>query len=442
MPRKHLGDHELRARSVNNEPDGIGVDTDKGNSRPFPSVNGRLPQGGGLTTEMKITWMSNAPWCASGYGNQTRLFCTRLKESGHDVSIIALWGLEGGMLTWNGIPTYPKGLATWSNDIAAAHTVNAGSDILITLFDAWPLVPEQLQQHGVRWIPWYPVDMDPIPPAVARNVGKAYDRIVFSKFGQRMTEQAGMSCHYVPHGVDTKVFRPLDQAEARKSIGWPNDKFIIGMVAANKGNPSRKALAEHLLAFKKLHDKHDDTLLYLHTSSGANGEYGGINLPQLALELGLERAVFYADQYNYHMGYPDPYMVAMYNSLDVHALASMGEGFGIPIVEAQACGCPVIVGDWTANGELCFSGWKVARKDASPYYTPIGSYQFVPGVDALAECMENAYRMNGNQDYRNRARDGALAYDADKVLEKYWMPVLAKIAENIEDKPKMELVKF
>ena len=346
------------------------------------------------------------------------------------------------MLTWNGIPVYPKGLATWSNDIAAAHTVHAGSDILVTLFDAWPLVPEQLQQHGVRWIPWYPVDMDPIPPAVARNVGKAYDRIVFSKFGQRMTEQAGLSCHYVPHGVDTKTFRPLDQAEARKSIGWPEDKFIIGMVAANKGNPSRKALAEHLMAFKKLHDKHDDTLLYLHTSSGANGEYGGINLPQLALELGLERAVFYADQYNYHMGYPDPYMVAMYNSLDVHALASMGEGFGIPIVEAQACGCPVIVGDWTANSELCFSGWKVARKDASPYYTPIGSYQFVPGVDALAECMENAYRMNGNQDYRKRARDGALAYDADKVLEKYWTPVLAKIAENIEDKPQMELVKF
>ena len=211
------------------------------------------------------------------------------------------------MLTWNGIPVYPKGLATWSNDIAAAHTVHAGSDILVTLFDAWPLVPEQLQQHGVRWIPWYPVDMDPIPPAVARNVGKAYDRIVFSKFGQRMTEQAGMSCHYVPHGVDTKTFRPLDQADARKSIGWPNDKFIIGMVAANKGNPSRKALAEHLMAFKKLHDKHDDTLLYLHTSSGANGEYGGINLPQLALELGLERAVFYADQYKRYATYVRSY---------------------------------------------------------------------------------------------------------------------------------------
>jgi glycosyltransferase involved in cell wall biosynthesis len=144
----------------------------------------------------------------------------------------------------------------------------------------------------------------------------------------------------------------------------------------------------------------------------------------------------------YHMGYPDHYMNAMYNALDVHALASMGEGFGIPIVEAQACGCPVIVGDWTANSELCFSGWKVDRKDAAPYYTPIGSYQFVPLVGALAECMELSYRMKGNADYRKRARDGAMAYDADKVLEKYWLPTLKEIEDNLAYKPDMQLVKF
>jgi FkbM family methyltransferase len=40
--------------------------------------------------------------------------------------------------------------------------------------------------------------------------------------------------------------------------------------------------------------------------------------------------------------------------------------------------------------------------------------------------------MKGNEDYRKRARDGALAYDADKVAEKYWKPVLEKIAAKIE----------
>lgn len=337
---------------------------------------------------------------------------------------------------------YPKGIGQWSNDIAAAHTTHFQGDILISLFDAWPLVPEQLQQHGVRWIPWYPVDMEPIPPPVAKSVGKAYDRIVFSKFGQRMTEEAGMTCHYVPHGVDTKIFRPMDRIEARKAIGWPLDKFVIGMVAANKGTPSRKALPEHLQAFALFVQKHPDALLYLHTTAGQNGEYGGVNLPELAGKLGITKNIFYADQYLLHMGFPDNYMVAAYNAMDVHALASMGEGFGIPTVEAQACGCPVIVGDWTAGEELCFSGWQISKKDASRFYTNIGSFQYIPHVSALADAFEQAYRFSGNTDYRKRARDGALYYDADKVAEKYWKPVLAEIAQKIEDKPAVELVRF
>jgi len=391
---------------------------------------------------MKINWMSNAPWVSSGYGCQTRINVPRIIKMGHEVVITALWGLEGGVLNWNGIQVYPKGLQQWSCDIAAAHTVNAKAQILMTLFDSWALQPDNLQQFGIRWIPWFPIDMDPAPPPVLKNVAKAFDRIVFSKFAVKMMADADLTCHYVPHGIETDVYKPVAQDEARKALGWPTDKFIYGMVAANKGQPARKALAEHLMAFAQVSKKHDDVLLYLHTSAGIHGEYGGINLPEMAEQLGISKSVVYCDQYNYHLGFPDQYMMWVYNSLDVHVLCSMGEGFGIPIVEAQACGCPVIVGDWTATGELCFSGWKMEKKDAAKLYTQIGSYQFMPDVNVLAELMETAYRFKGNNDYRKRARDGALQYDADKVTEKYWKPVLKLIEESIEDKTPVKLVKF
>ena len=57
---------------------------------------------------MKINWFSNAPWAASGYGVQTKLFAPRLKEAGHEIGITAFYGLEGSVINWNGIQIYPR----------------------------------------------------------------------------------------------------------------------------------------------------------------------------------------------------------------------------------------------------------------------------------------------------------------------------------------------
>ena len=74
------------------------------------------------------------------------------------------------------------------------------------------------------------------------KLAQAWKRIAMSKFGVEETHKAGLDCMYVPHGVDTNVFKPGDKAEARQRLGLPQDKFIVGTVAMNKGNPSRKAV--------------------------------------------------------------------------------------------------------------------------------------------------------------------------------------------------------
>jgi glycosyltransferase involved in cell wall biosynthesis len=114
--------------------------------------------------------------------------------------------------------------------------------------------------------------------------------------------------------------------------------------------------------------------------------------------------------------------------MDVHALVSMGEGFGIPTLEAQSCGTPVIVSGWTASQELCFSGEAVDVKHSYRYWTPLASYQWLPNPGAIAAAFERAYTRPGS---REKARKGALEYDADLVMQKYWTPVLAEIAEDV-----------
>jgi glycosyltransferase involved in cell wall biosynthesis len=253
-----------------------------------------------------------------------------------------------------------------------------------------------------------------------------------------MCDNAGLDYTYVPHGIETTIYKPEDRTKAREITKLPADAFIIGMIAANKGAPSRKGFQQQFEAFKEFHAAHKDTILYVHTAKAEHGENGGVNLGELAAYLGLREGIdiFFPDQYQNLMGFPDEYVNSLYNSFDVLSSVSMGEGFGIPIVEAQSAGCPVIVGDWTAMSELCFSGWAIPKGEAEPVWTPIGAYQYSVHSHALAQRFEVAYTKKNNLMYRERARKGALEYDADAVYKKYWQPTLAAIADKIANEPK------
>lgn len=385
---------------------------------------------------MRISFLSNSPWTPTGYGQQLKLVAPRLKTLGHAVSIQAFHGHAGSPIDWNGIMVYGVVAHPFGMDVMSAHANNFKADFIMTNFDAWVMEPNML--FDKRWVAWFPIDSEPCPPAVIEKVKQAWHRIIWTEHAKREMDKIGLDYDYVPYGVDTKVFAPLDRVQARKTTLLPDDKFIVGQVAMNKGYPPRKAFYQNIAAFKMLHDKHPDTLLYMHTLDGVrpNGECIDLAAYCRALGLVVSKDVIFADQYSYAAGlYPDDALAVLYNAMDVHMLVSMGEGFGMPQLEAQACGTPVICGDWTTMPELCFSGWKVARKDAIPYWTLQNTFQFLPRTEAIADKLEQAYKASGNIDYQKRAREGAMKYDIDKIVEKYWVPTLANIEKKLTETP-------
>lgn len=392
---------------------------------------------------MKIVWNSVAPWIGTGYGQQTAIFTPRIKALGHEVIISAFAGIEGTITSWGGMKVYPGDISKlnkWALKRYVAREAENGdlrSVQVITLQDVWTWLEANYggiaDYEGLKIASWCPVDHDPVPPGVIRALRTFDSRpIAMSRFGQRALQQFEFDPMYVPHGIDTKILKPLGpeaRENTRKVMDIPQDAFLFGMVANNNGqNPPRKAFPQVFEAFAMFAQHHDDAYLYMH--SDMYGLNQGLNLLALAEVYGIQRRVRWVASDPYWLGeIGHSHMAALYSSMDCLLCPSYGEGFGIPIIEAQACGTPVIVTNWTAMPELVGAGWTV---DGDPWYNPgAGSRWKLVSIMDLVEKMELAYAERDNEHLRKKARVFAEQYDADMIAETYWKPVLEEL-----DKPR------
>ena len=388
---------------------------------------------------MKIaaTWHSNSPHTLTGYGTQTRQVVSRMIADGHKIMVAANYGVEAAVTEVDGIPTFPRGYDMWNNDVVGPYFDDWKSQhpgfhhMQFTLFDVH--IYDSPRFDNIQTASWVPIDHMPAPPRVLEFLRKpTVTPIAMSKFGKQMIEDAGIACEYAPHAIETSIFKPVGRVKVngkmmtgRDIMGLPEDAYVVGMFNANKGvNPSRKAWAENFLAFGIFAQSHPDAILYVH--SDRDGALGGVKLPQLATACGIRpEQIKFVNQYAFRMGIPAEGLAALYSSTDVALLASMGEGFGITSIEAQACGTPVIVNDFTAQPELVGDGWIV---DGQPWWDEMQRAWFnVPFVSSIVDALEEAYRQGHGRSAKAErfVKDN---YDADAVYAKFWRPMLERFA--------------
>lgn len=383
---------------------------------------------------MKIAWASNAPWAPTGYGQQTAQMLPRLQAAGHDVAAIANYGLYGSVLEWEGVKVYPAG-SDWSNDTIPAHAFhhfNGDPGLLIALYDAWTLRnPVYAEMNMAVWVP---IDHVPAPPMVAAHFqDHGSTPIAMSRFGEKQLRAYGLNPLYAPHGIDTKVFTPTPTAEAKKILGLPADKFLVGMVSTNNSSPIiRKAYPEAFAAFAMFNHAHEDTLLYVHAHNRAR--LNGADLTSLANGRGIQpESMLFVDEYRYLSGgISQRELALLYSAFDVLLFPSMGEGFGIPAIEAQACGTPVIVTDFSAQTELVApgAGFLVGSQ---PFWDTAQNADFcIPFIEEIHQALEFAYQNREMlEEAGPKARAFAELYDADRVFSEYWVPVLASLEGDL-----------
>lgn len=397
-----------------------------------------------MTDRPRLLWHSNSPTAPTGYGVQTALFCPLLNED-YEVAISCFYGLEGSRAAWHGMPLLPGLGGNFGAEYMPVHAAEWGggdprNTLTFTLMDVWVLPPALMEQLGGNLICWVPVDHDPAPPAVLNFLkDSGATPIAMSRFGQEAL--SSVKALYCPHGVDTEAYKPVPQAEARERVGAPADAFLVGMIAANKGRPSRKGFQYAFEAFRKFLDKHENSYLYLHTSLKHEWMQGE-DLMSLAEYLGIpaqpgdpNARILWADQYRLHFDPHRPSQLAqIISTFDVLLNPCMGGGFEIAQLEAAACGIPSITTDFTAMPESAGpTPWKVGGKE---FWTGQNSMNLMADPGELLAALEECHAMPAKQRraLSRRLRRHAEKYDAPRVYEEHMLPSIKKAEKRIHNR--------
>lgn len=379
---------------------------------------------------MHLLWISDSPDTPSGFGNVTRFVCGGLARRGYQVSILG-WQATAPY-DWNGCAVYPPGGDPLGGDAFYQFLIRRRPDAVIALGDVWwlphfaaPHVRRQMELTDTPWILYFPIDGDTEGEGLPRSwvdlLREVDIPIAMSRYGQRIVQRHGIGCEYIPHGVDLDVFSPPpDREHAKAAIGAPG-RFVI---LSDSRNQPRKMLPRLLDVFARFAAGRPDALLHLHTDPEDEFTQSGIYSYDVRADV---RALGLDDQVRFTPGLktvakgglPLRDLAAYYRAADVHLLASSGEGFGLPTLQAAAAGAvpmacaysasmelveghgePIAVEDWTANE----FGIRRALIDIEDAARRLGRY-----YDDRALLREHS----------GRSREFAAAYGWEQVLDRW-----------------------
>lgn len=383
---------------------------------------------------MRLLWFSATPECNSGYGNTTRYMMSWLTQQGHYVAAATKHPMALRFRMWDVPGTDQKRpiLCGTNMDVLNDEVMDVWNmDACISMFDVWGL-KKAIKRH----IPWIPIDTENVSEKIIKVVKDCPMIIAMTQHGKRELERYELEPEYAPIGFDPEVFKPSPDlaGEFREALIWkdglkPDDMFLIGTVGLNYPD-DRKGFVLLLQAFKAFREKHPEARLYLHTQ--ANKENEGINYARIAHELGVMDYVAWANPAQFWFGsYTPEELAAVYSAFDVFCLPTRGEGFGMPVIEAQACGTPVIVSDNTSGPELCKTGWLIGTDSDDYVYTGLNTWRVQPKPSEVVAALEKSFPVilkTGNDLLDRKFAVAAVSeYQWPNVWEKHWKPIIDKI---------------
>ena len=319
-----------------------------------------------MSDKIKILTIGDHPMSPSGVGTQTKYIIEGMLKTGK-YQFVSF----GGAIKH---PNYqPMKTNEWGDDwiiwpvdgYGSADQVRAmldqqRPDILWFMTDprfyTWLWSIENEIRNRVPMVYYHVWDNYPYP-TFNRNFYLSNDHIAcISKLTYDIVQTVvpEVDSSYIPHAVDSAVFKPETLEDIKKNRVDRNldDKFIC---VWNNRNARRKQSGSLIFWFKDFLDKigHDKATLIMHTDPK---DVHGQDLEAIINELGLVNGevLFSRDKVD------SKDLALMYNMADLTINISDAEGFGLATLESLSCGTPVLLNmtgglqDQITDGETCF----------------------------------------------------------------------------------------
>lgn len=261
-------------------------------------------------------------------------------------------------------------------------------DVVIDVRDYWMSSYQENSpcRKYFHWVLMPTVDSAPQQNVWINTFLSADAIFTYSDWGAEILKgQSNNKINYIDTaspGVDLSIFRMMDKKKCKEIINAPEDSIIIGSVMRNQ---KRKLIPDLVLSFRKLLDRYEKSnnpigkklYLYLHTSFPD----AGWDIPELLKENRISNRVLFTyscrkcgsvscnvftgasavchrclsntkNLPSVTNGIKTENLAVIYNTFDMYVQYSICEGFGMPQVEAGACGIPIATVNYSAMCDI------------------------------------------------------------------------------------------
>jgi len=407
---------------------------------------------------MKITILSDSVFIPTGYRNQALQLAQYLINQGHEVHYLA--NAYNGM-TLKSATLFDDTVCNFNiyGEMQHSYFQHTMSEIIKrTMSDIFFILLDTFMLHGpdawflrvdtspARTFFWFPTDGGGgLPIGCANILKKIENPVAMSQFGQKQVkEYHDIEIPFIPHGVNRKIFFRLPEEqrlELKKKYGL-QDKFVIGVVARNQ---PRKHLDRTLKTMRLLKDKIPEAVLFFHLDPDDPAQPLW-KIKSLIQKFGLENRCIFTGMKAHH-GFPASQMNEIYNVMDIFFLTTSGEGFGIPTIEAMACGIPVVATNYTTTPELVMHNnagfgvnlvgienidlFKLHSKDYDEQVqsgTITGSWEVERGIMDVNDAASKIFALYQDPGLReNMGQNGIRAVESKYDFEKHVAPEFEKM---------------